>query len=50
MTRRERKITHCPVPGHGTRCEPSIEKARFYPRHTEEQKALEYEAEADAEG
>lgn len=44
MAGRIRRRTTCPVPGHGTRCEPSRERAKYdYYRSTEERLAMEFE-------
>lgn len=48
MTRRPRPLTHCPVPGHGTRCVVAAEReGDSYPRCTEERIAIAFELAAD---
>lgn len=47
MTKRLRKKTTCCVPGHGTRCEPSCEKDKYYNRKTE--KSLMFKIELSLE-
>lgn len=51
MTRRPRPLTHCRVPGHGTRCVVADEQdGRTFPRCTEERMAMDYETRADEDG